>query len=214
VYETKANRSVKHNGDNPMQLKNPSLLRSEAYINGAWVSAADGKTFAVRNPVSGDVIAEVADLGAAEITAAIDASVPAQKEWAARTAKDRAMVMRKWYDLAMANADDLAVILTTEMGKPLNEAKGEIAYGSSFIDWFAEEARRISGDVLESPIPGKRMLTLKQPIGVFGAITPWNFPNAMITRKVAPGIAAGCACVLKPAEQTPLSALALAGTGT
>lgn len=193
-----------------MQLNNPSLLRSEAYINGAWVSAADGKTFAVRNPVSGDVIAEVADLGAAEITAAIDASVPAQKEWAARTAKDRAMVMRKWYDLAMANADDLAVILTTEMGKPLNEAKGEIAYGSSFIDWFAEEARRISGDVLESPIPGKRMLTLKQPIGVFGAITPWNFPNAMITRKVAPGIAAGCACVLKPAEQTPLSALALA----
>ena len=182
-----------------MQLKNPSLLRSEAYINGAWVSAAGGKTFAVRNPVSGDVIAEVADLGAAEITAAIDASVPAQKEWAARTAKDRAMVMRKWYDLAMANADDLAVILTTEMGKPLSEAKGEIAYGSSFIYWFAEEARRISGDVLESPIPGKRMLTLKQPIGVFGAITPWNFPNAMITRKVAPGIAAGCACVLKPA---------------
>ncbi|MGB2016043.1 MAG: aldehyde dehydrogenase family protein, partial [Candidatus Puniceispirillum sp.] len=193
-----------------MQLKNPALLRSEAYINGAWVSAADGKTFAVRNPVSGAVIAEVADLGAAEITSAIDASVPAQKEWAARTAKDRAMVMRKWYDLAMANADDLAVILTTEMGKPLSEAKGEIAYGSSFIDWFAEEARRISGDVLESPIPGKRMLTLKQPIGVFGAITPWNFPNAMITRKVAPGIAAGCACVLKPAEQTPLSALALA----
>ena len=193
-----------------MQLNNPALLKSEAYINGAWVSAADGKTFAVRNPASGEVIANVADLGAAETTAAIDASVPAQKEWTARTAKDRATVMRKWYDLAMANADDLAVILTTEMGKPLNEAKGEIAYGSSFIDWFAEEARRISGDVLESPIPGKRMLTLKQPIGVFGAITPWNFPNAMITRKVAPGIAAGCACVLKPAEQTPLSALALA----
>ena len=120
------------------------------------------------------------------------------------------MVMRKWYELIMANAEDLAVILTTEMGKPLAEAKGEIAYGASFIDWFAEEARRVCGDVMESPIPDKRFLTFKQPIGVFGAITPWNFPIAMITRKVAPGIAAGCACVLKPAEQTPLSALALA----
>ncbi|HCI20769.1 MAG TPA: succinate-semialdehyde dehydrogenase (NADP(+)), partial [Alphaproteobacteria bacterium] len=136
--------------------------------------------------------------------------VPAQKEWAARTAKDRAMVLRKWYDLIMANADDLAIILTTEMGKPLAEARGEVAYGASFIDWFGEEARRVCGDVMESPIPDKRFLTFKQPIGVFGAITPWNFPIAMITRKVAPGIAAGCACVLKPAEQTPLSALALA----
>mgnify|MGYP006218738467 FL=1 len=133
-----------------------------------------------------------------------------RKEWAARTAKDRAMVMRKWYDLIMANADDLAIILTTEMGKPLAEARGEIVYGASFIDWFAEEARRVCGDVMESPIPDKRFLTFKQPIGVFGAITPWNFPIAMITRKVAPGIAAGCSCVLKPAEQTPLSALALA----
>ena len=156
------------------------------------------------------MIAEVADLGAAEVTAAIDAAVPAQKEWAARTAKDRAMVLRKWYDLIMANADDLAIILTTEMGKPLAEARGEVAYGASFIDWFGEEARRVCGDVMESPIPDKRFLTFKQPIGVFGAITPWNFPIAMITRKVAPGIAAGCACVLKPAEQTPLSALALA----
>ncbi|HCH57801.1 MAG TPA: succinate-semialdehyde dehydrogenase (NADP(+)), partial [Rhodospirillaceae bacterium] len=126
------------------------------------------------------------------------------------TAKDRAMVLRKWYDLIMANADDLAIILTTEMGKPLAEARGEVAYGASFIDWFGEEARRVCGDVMESPIPDKRFLTFKQPIGVFGAITPWNFPIAMITRKVAPGIAAGCACVLKPAEQTPLSALALA----
>ena len=191
-----------------MKLNDPNLLRVDSYINGGWVS---GKTrFAVTNPANGEVIAEVADLGSAEVTAAIDAAVPAQKAWAKRTAKDRAMVMRKWYDLVMANAEDLAVILTTEMGKPLAEAKGEIAYGASFIDWFAEEARRVCGDVLETPQADKRLLTFKQPIGVFGAITPWNFPIAMITRKVAPGIAAGCACVLKPAEQTPLSALALA----
>ena len=178
------------------------------HINGSWI--AGRKTFAVTNPATGEVIAKVADLGAAEVTAAIDAAVPAQKQWAKRTAKDRAMVMRKWFDLVTANAEDLAVILTTEMGKPLAEAKGEVVYGASFIDWFAEEARRICGDVLETPQADKRLLTFKQPIGVFGAITPWNFPIAMITRKVAPGIAAGCACVLKPAEQTPLSALALA----
>ena len=193
-----------------MNLNDPSLLRVDSYVNGAWTTAAGDKRFAVTNPATGDIVAEVADLGAGNITAAIDAAVPAQKEWAARTAKDRAMVMRKWYDLIMANADDLAIILTTEMGKPLAEARGEIVYGASFIDWFAEEARRVCGDVMESPIPDKRFLTFKQPIGVFGAITPWNFPIAMITRKVAPGIAAGCSCVLKPAEQTPLSALALA----
>ena len=191
-----------------MQLNDPSLLRVDSYINGSWT--AGRKTFAVTNPATGEVIAKVADLGAAEVTAAIDAAVPAQKQWAKRTAKDRAMVMRKWFDLVMANAEDLAVILTTEMGKPIAEAKGEVVYGASFIDWFAEEARRICGDVLETPQADKRLLTFKQPIGVFGAITPWNFPIAMITRKVAPGIAAGCACVLKPAEQTPLSALALA----
>ena len=193
-----------------MDLNDPKLLRTDSYVNGAWTKAKGDKRFAVTNPANGAVIAEVADLGAAEVTAAIDAAVPAQKEWAARTAKDRAMVLRKWYDLIMANADDLAIILTTEMGKPLAEARGEVAYGASFIDWFGEEARRVCGDVMESPIPDKRFLTFKQPIGVFGAITPWNFPIAMITRKVAPGIAAGCACVLKPAEQTPLSALALA----
>ena len=191
-----------------MQLNDPSLLRFDSYINGSWI--AGSKTFAVTNPATGEVIAKVADLGAAEVTAAIDAAVSAQKEWAKRTAKDRAMVMRKWFDLVTANAEDLAVILTTEMGKPIPEAKGEVVYGASFIDWFAEEARRICGDVLETPQADKRLLTFKQPIGVFGAITPWNFPIAMITRKVAPGIAAGCACVLKPAEQTPLSALALA----
>ncbi|MGC6497508.1 MAG: NAD-dependent succinate-semialdehyde dehydrogenase [Candidatus Puniceispirillaceae bacterium] len=193
-----------------MNLNDPTLLRTDSYVNGAWTKAKGDKRFAVTNPANGAVIAEVADLGAAEVTAAIDAAVPAQREWAARTAKDRAMVLRKWYDLIMANADDLAIILTTEMGKPLAEARGEVAYGASFIDWFGEEARRVCGDVMESPIPDKRFLTFKQPIGVFGAITPWNFPIAMITRKVAPGIAAGCACVLKPAEQTPLSALALA----
>jgi succinate-semialdehyde dehydrogenase/glutarate-semialdehyde dehydrogenase len=191
-----------------MQLNDPTLLRVDSYINGSWI--AGSKRFAVANPATGEVIAEVADLGAAEVTAAIDAAVPAQREWAKRTAKDRAMVMRKWFDLVMANAEDLAIILTTEMGKPLAEARGEVVYGASFIDWFAEEARRVCGDVLETPQADKRLLTFKQPIGVFGAITPWNFPIAMITRKVAPGIAAGCACVLKPAEQTPLSALALA----
>ena len=193
-----------------MQLNDPTLLRTAAYINGEWAHAKDGKTFAVTNPANGTVIADVADLGAADVSRTIDAAVPAQKAWAAKPAKDRAMIMRKWYELILANADDLAVILTTEMGKPLAEAKGEIAYGASFIDWFAEEARRVCGDVMESPHADKRLLTFKQPIGVFGAITPWNFPIAMITRKVAPGIAAGCSCVLKPAEQTPLSALALA----
>ncbi len=197
-----------------MKLKDPSLLRSQAYINGAWIDAADGRVFAVNNPADGSLIAEVADLGADSITAAIDAAVPAQKAWAATPAKTRAMILRRWYDLVIENTDDLAMILTTEMGKPLAEAKGEIAYGASFIDWFGEEARRVCGDVMESPQADKRLLTFKQPIGVFGAITPWNFPIAMITRKVAPGLAAGCACVLKPAEQTPLSALALAELAT
>ena len=151
-----------------MKLNDPTLLRTESYINGAWVTAPGDKRFAVTNPATHDVIAEVADLGSAETTAAIDAAMPAQKAWAARTAKDRAMVMRKWYELIMANAEDLAVILTAEMGKPIAEARGEIAYGASFIDWFAEEARRICGDVMESPIPDKRFLTFKQPVGVFG----------------------------------------------
>jgi succinate-semialdehyde dehydrogenase/glutarate-semialdehyde dehydrogenase len=193
-----------------MKLKDASLLREQSYINGEWVGAADGRRFVVHNPADGSVIAEVADLGATEVTRAIDAAVPAQKAWAATPAKSRAMILRRWYDLIIENTDDLALILTTEMGKPLAESKGEIAYGASFIDWFGEEARRICGDVLESPQIDKRLLTFKQPIGVFGAITPWNFPIAMVTRKVSPGIAAGCACVLKPAEQTPLSALALA----
>ncbi|MEL0098978.1 MAG: NAD-dependent succinate-semialdehyde dehydrogenase [Opitutae bacterium] len=197
-----------------MKLKDPSLLRTDAYINGEWVSAPDGRVFGVHNPVDGSLIAEVADLGADAVTRAIDIAVPAQRAWSATPSKTRAMILRRWYDLVIENTDDLATILTLEMGKPLAEAKGEIAYGASFIDWFGEEARRVCGDIMESPQADKRLLTFKQPIGVFGAITPWNFPIAMITRKVAPGIASGCACVLKPAEQTPLSALALAELAT
>ncbi|MDC1383137.1 NAD-dependent succinate-semialdehyde dehydrogenase [Candidatus Puniceispirillum sp.] len=197
-----------------MKLKDPSLLRSKAYINGEWVDAVDGRVFGVHNPANGKLIIEVADLNADAVTHAIDAAVPAQKSWAATPAKTRAMILRRWHDLVIENTDDLAIILTTEMGKPLAESKGEIAYGASFIDWFGEEARRVCGDVMESPQVDKRLLTFKQPIGVFGAITPWNFPIAMIARKVAPGLAAGCACVLKPAEQTPLSALALAELAT
>ena len=191
-------------------VKDKSLIKTQAYINGAFVPADGGATFDVTNPASADVIASVADCSAAQIKAAIDAAEAAQPAWAAKTAKERAAILRKWHDLCLENADDLAIILTAEMGKPLAEAKGEIAYGTSFIEWFAEQAKRVQGEVLESPFADKKFLTLRQPVGVFGAITPWNFPNAMITRKVAPGIAVGCACVLKPAEQTPLSALALA----
>ncbi|MGB1399351.1 MAG: aldehyde dehydrogenase family protein, partial [Candidatus Puniceispirillaceae bacterium] len=191
-------------------LKDPSLLKTDAFINGKFVAAKGDKRFAVTNPANGEIIAHVADFGAEGIQAAIEAAEAARHAWAARTAKERAGILRRWYELSIENADDLAAILTAEMGKPLAEAKGEILYGSSFIEWFAEEAKRISGDVLESPFPDKKFLVLKQPVGVFGAITPWNFPNAMITRKVSPGLAAGCSCVLKPAEQTPLSALALA----
>ena len=193
-----------------ISLNDPSLLKTDAFINGKFTSAQSDKRFSVTNPANGDVIAEVADFGADGIAAAIEAAEAARHAWAARTAKDRAGILRRWYDLCIEHADDLATILTAEMGKPLAEAKGEILYGSSFIEWFAEEAKRVSGDVLESPFPDKKFLVLKQPVGVFGAITPWNFPNAMITRKVSPGLAAGCTCVLKPAEQTPLSALALA----
>ncbi|MGB1395596.1 MAG: NAD-dependent succinate-semialdehyde dehydrogenase [Candidatus Puniceispirillaceae bacterium] len=193
-----------------LTLNDPGLLKTDAFINGEFVPEKTDARFVVTNPANGQNIAEVADFGADGIAAAIDAAEAAGPAWAARTAKDRAAILRRWYDLCIEHADDLAAILTAEMGKPLAEAKGEILYGSSFIEWFAEEAKRISGDVLESPFPDKKFLVLKQPVGVFGAITPWNFPNAMITRKVSPGLAAGCTCVLKPAEQTPLSALALA----
>lgn len=191
-------------------LKDPSLLATQAYVAGEWIDADDGATFDVTNPARGDVIARVADLGRTETARAIEAARIAQKEWAARTAKERAIVLRKWFDLMMANQEDLALILTAEMGKPLAEAKGEIAYGASFIEWFAEEAKRINGETIPGHMRDKRITVLKQPIGVVGSITPWNFPNAMITRKCGPALAVGCAFVARPAELTPLSALALA----
>jgi len=194
----------------PMKLNNPDLLRSQSYINGKWVDAKDGSVFAVDNPATGAHIAHVANLGAEHAQVAIDAASAAFASWRARTAKERSIILRKWFDLINANTDDLARIMTVEQGKPFPEAKGEIAYGASFVEWFAEQAKRVMGDTIAAPIATNRMLVLREPIGVCAAITPWNFPTAMITRKVAPALAAGCTIVLKPAEQTPLSALALA----
>jgi len=191
-------------------LKDPSLLVEQAYIAGEWVNAADGKTFAVTNPARGDVIANVADMTREDARRAIEAADKARHEWAARTGKERAAVMRKWYDLMVAHADDLAAILTAEMGKPLAEAKGEILYGASFIEWFGEEAKRIYGETIPGHQRDKRITVLKQPIGVATSITPWNFPNAMIARKVGPALAVGCGMVARPAAETPLSALAMA----
>lgn len=191
-------------------LKDASLLPSKAYIAGEWVEAADGARFAVTNPARGDVIAYVPDLTRADAARAIAAADVARREWAARTGKERAQIMRRWFDLCMAAQEDLATILTAEMGKPLAEAKGEIAYGSSYIEWFAEEAKRAYGEVIPGHMRDKRIQVIKQPIGVCASITPWNFPNAMIARKVAPALAAGCAMVARPAAETPLSALALA----
>ncbi len=192
-----------------LALKDPSLLRQAALIGADWIEA-EGKGIAVTNPATGAVIGHVPNLGAAETEAAIEAARLAQPAWAARTAKDRAGILRRWFDLMMANQDDLGRILTAEQGKPLPEAKGEVAYGASFIEWFAEEARRAYGEIVPGHATDKRILVLKQPIGVVAAITPWNFPNAMITRKAGPALAAGCAMVLKPASQTPFSAIALA----
>jgi succinate-semialdehyde dehydrogenase / glutarate-semialdehyde dehydrogenase len=191
-------------------LKDPTLLVSQAYVAGQWIDADDGSTFPVINPARGDVIANVANLGRAETARAIAAADVARREWAARTGKERAAVMRKWYDLCMANQDDLGAILTAEMGKPLAEAKGEVAYGASFIEWFGEEAKRVYGETIPGHQRDKRITVIKQPIGVAASITPWNFPNAMIARKVAPALAAGCGFVARPAAETPLSALALA----
>ncbi len=191
-------------------LKDPSLFTEKAYVAGEWVMPADGKTFAVTNPARGDVIANVADMSREDARRAIEVADKARHEWAARTGKERAAVMRKWYDLMVANADDLAAILTAEMGKPLAEAKGEILYGASFIEWFGEEAKRIYGETIPGHQRDKRITVLKQPIGVATSITPWNFPNAMIARKVGPALAVGCGMVSRPAAETPLSALAMA----
>ena len=190
-------------------LKDPSLLVTQGYLAGEWVNGEDGATFDVTNPARGDVIAKVADLSRAQTARAIAAAEAAQKEWAAKTAKERANILRRWYDLMMENADDLGTILTAEQGKPLAEAKGEIGYGASFIEFFAEEAKRIYGETIPGHQPDKRIMVLKQPIGVAASITPWNFPNAMITRKAAPALAAGCSFVARPAAETPLSALVM-----
>lgn len=195
-----------------LELSNPALLREAARVGTRWVPA-NGTGIEVTNPATGAVIGHVPDLGAAETAEAIDAAEIAQKDWAKRTAKERSGILRRWFQLMMENQQDLARILTAEQGKPVPEAAGEIAYGASFIEWFAEEARRAYGDITPGHAPDKRILSVKQPIGVVAAITPWNFPNAMITRKAGPAFAAGCAMVLKPASQTPFSAIALAVLG-
>ena len=189
-------------------LQDRTLFRSQAYINGAWVEAAS--QFEVINPADGARIASVPDMDAGDASTAITAAQAAFPSWAARPGKERAVILRKWFDLIVSHADDLALLMTAEQGKPVAEARGEVMYGASFIEWFAEEGKRINGDVIASPWTDKRIVTLKQPIGVCAAITPWNFPIAMITRKIAPALAAGCTIVIKPAEQTPLCALALA----
>ncbi len=196
------------NTDLKSMLKDPTLLETRAYVNGAWVDGDKG-TFDVTNPARGDVVAQVADLSREQVADAIGAAEVAQKEWAKWTGKERTAVMRKWFDLMMANQDDLGIILTVEQGKPLAEAKGEIAYGASFVEFFGEEAKRIYGETIPGHQRDKRITVLKQPIGVAASITPWNFPNAMITRKAAPALAAGCAFIARPAELTPLSAIAM-----
>ena len=193
-----------------MNLSDPSLFREQAYIGGRWIGVSGDAGIAVRNPATGELLGHVPALGVTETREAIEAARIAQVDWAARPAKERSNILRRWFELMMASQDDLGMILTLEQGKPLAEAKGEIAYGASFIEWFAEEARRVYGDIVPGHHRDKRILILKQPIGVVGAITPWNFPNAMITRKAGPALAAGCAMVLKPASQTPFSAIALA----
>lgn len=193
-----------------MTLKDSTLLQHHAFINGVWTNADSGKTFVVKNPATGEELARVADLGAAETNLAIDAANSAFADWSSKTPTVRAGILRKWHDLILENVDDLGLLMTLEQGKPLPEAKGEVRYGATFIEWFAEEGKRAYGDIIPPHMPGMRLLVMKQPVGVVGAITPWNFPNAMITRKVAPALAAGCTVVIKPSDETPLSALALA----
>jgi succinate-semialdehyde dehydrogenase / glutarate-semialdehyde dehydrogenase len=193
-----------------MKLRDPDLLRTRAFIGGEWVDAAEGGTHPVLNPATREVIGTVPVMGASETRRAIQAASVAFPAWAARTAKERAGILRRWYELLMANQEDLATLMTAEQGKPLAEAKGEIAYGAAFIEWFAEEGKRLYGDIIPGHQPDKRLLVLRQPVGVVAAITPWNFPLAMITRKAGPALAAGCTFVCKPAGQTPYSALAAA----
>ena len=192
-----------------LSLSDPSLLKGQAYINGEWVDADNGATFPVTNPANGELIINVAKLGATETARAVAAADAAMQSWKRKPAKARAVVLRKWYDLMMANQEDLAQIMTAEQGKVIAESRGEIAYGAAFVEWFGEEAKRIDGDVIPAPSSDKRIVCIKQPVGVVAAITPWNFPNAMIARKAAPALAAGCSIVIKPASETPLSAFAM-----
>ena len=192
------------------QLNDEALYRTKSFINGLWVDADDGATLEVTNPVNGDVLARVAKVGASETCTAIKAAASAMSVWRAVPAKVRSNILRDWFNLIMAHQEDLARIMTLEQGKIIAESRGEVAYGASYIEWFAEQAKRIEGDVIPGPSPDKRIVCIKQPVGVCAAITPWNFPNAMITRKAAPALAAGCSIVIKPASETPLSALALA----
>jgi len=193
-----------------LELKDPSLLRQAACIDGQWLGADNGETIPVTNPANGKALGTVPRMGAAETRRAIAAADAALPAWRARPAKERSNLLRKWFDLMLAHQDDLARIMTAEQGKPLAESRGEVAYGASFIEWFAEEAKRIYGDTIPAPATDRRIVVIKQPVGVVAAITPWNFPNAMITRKVGPALASGCTVVVKPASQTPFSALALA----
>src|ERR1700688_3008972 len=194
-----------------MNLKDTTLRRTQAFIDGKWADADGGASRPVLNPATGEKLGTVPYMGAAETRRAIAAAAAAMPAWAARTAKDRAAILRRWHDLMMAHQEDLAVLMTAEQGKPLAESRGEIAYAASFIEWFAEEGKRLYGDVIPGHQADKRILVLRQPVGVVAAITPWNFPLAMITRKAGPALAAGCTFVCKPATQTPYSALALAG---
>src|SRR5471030_1800447 len=193
-----------------MQLSDPKLLRSQCYVNGQWLDAADGRSTPVKNPATGATLGTVPRLDGAATRRAIDAAAAAFPAWAAQTAKQRAVILRRWFDLMMANQKDLAQLMTAEQGKPLAEAAGEIAYAAAFVEWFSEEARRVYGEVIPGHQADKRIVVLRQPVGVVAAITPWNFPAAMITRKAAPALAAGCTFIIKPAGQTPLSALAMA----
>lgn len=193
-----------------IELQDPKLLRTRAYIHGEWVEADDGARLAVLDPATGETLVEIASVGAAETRRAIDAAREALGAWSGLSAKQRAQTLRRWYELVVRHREDLAQVMTAEQGKPLVEARAEVAYGAAYIEWFGEEAKRVNGDVIPGPAPDKRIVCIKQPVGVVAAITPWNFPIAMITRKAAPALAAGCPIVIKPASETPLCALALA----
>ena len=196
--------------DPRLQLADQRLFRQQCYVDGTWIDADDGRTITVTDPANGEVIGTVPSVGVAETRRAIAAAERALPSWRAKTAKERAAILRRWFELVMGSVDDLAFLMTREQGKPLAEAKGEVGYGASFLEWFAEEAKRIYGDVIPQTVASRRLLVLKQPVGVCAAITPWNFPNAMIARKVGPALAAGCTMVVKPASATPYSALAMA----